>query len=326
MKGPTVMTALPTVLVTAPFDAGVARELDGLCEVVLVEPGEDAVSIASGPHRDLLESAQVIVSEIDLVDVATLDHAPHLELVVSCRAMPVNVDREACEARGVMVANTPARNADVTADGAFGLLLDTVRQLSRSEAWLRGGNWSDGDVFWPYRVYRGPVLKDRVLGILGGGAIGRRMARRAAGFEMEVLIYDPFLQPADVEGLGTLVDLPELMSKSDIVTVHAPLMDQTRGLIGVEELAMLKPEAFVINAGRAAIIDEHAIREVLENHRIAGAGFDVFWQEPLPSEHWLFGLDNVTMTPHIAGASDDVVAEHSRIAVGHIRDWLAQRK
>ena len=319
------MTHLPKVLVTAAFDAGIAAGLDGLCEVVLVTPGEDAVSIAGGPHRDHLASAEVIVSEIDLVDQATIDAAPDLALVVSCRAMPVNVDRDACEARGITVATTPARNADVTADGAFGLLLDTVRQLSRSEAWMRAKNWSVDDVFWPYREFRGPVLKDRVLGILGGGAIGRRMARRAAGFDMQVLIYDPFLQQSDVEGLGTLVDLPELMSRSDIVTVHAPLMDQTRGLIGRDELALLKPNAFVINAGRAAIIDEEAMREVLESKRIAGAGFDVFWEEPLPADHWLFDLDNVTMTPHIAGASDDVVSEHSRIAVAHIRDWLTRR-
>ena len=130
---------------------------------------------------------------------------------------------------------------------------------------------------------------------------------------------------ADIDGLGTLVDLPELMVQSDIVTVHAPLVDQTRGLIGAKELALLKADAFVINAGRAAIIDEQAMRDVLVDDRIQGAGFDVFWEEPLPSDHWLFGLDNVTMTPHIAGASDDVVAEHTRIAVGHIREWLASK-
>lgn len=319
------MSSLPTVLVTAPFDLDVATQLEGLCTLVVGDPAEDAVSIADGPHRETLSSVHVIVSEIDRIDEATLNLAPHLELVVSCRAMPVNVDKDACEARGVAVATTPARNADVTADGAFGLLLDTVRQLSRSEAWFRQGHWSTEDVFWPYREFRGPVLKNRVLGIVGGGAIGRRMARRAAGFEMQVLIYDPFLTQDDVEGLGTLVDLPELMSHSDIVTVHAPLMDQTRGLIGAKELALLKAHAFVINAGRAAIIDEQAMRDVLVEGRIQGAGFDVFWDEPLPSDHWLFGLDNVTMTPHIAGASDDVVAEHTRIAVGHIRHWLATK-
>lgn len=319
------MTTLPTVLVTGPFSTEVARELDGLCEVVLVDPVDDAISIAQGPHRDHLAQARVIVSEIDLVDGHTLDATPHLELVVSCRAMPVNVDLDACAARGVAVKTTPARNADVTADGAFGLLLATVRQLSRSEVWFRQGHWSTDDVYWPYREFRGPVLKNRVLGVVGGGAIGRRMARRAAGFEMEVVIYDPFLSQSDVDGLGRLVDLKELMEMSDIVTVHAPLMDQTRGLIGRDELALLKPDAFVINAGRAAIIDEQAIREVLEGHRIAGAGFDVFWEEPLPGDHWLFDLDNVTMTPHIAGASDDVVVEHSRIAVGHIRQWLDSR-
>jgi len=140
---------------------------------------------------------------------------------------------------------------------------------------------------------------------------------------MEVVIYDPFVSQEQLGDLGRIVDLPELMSSSDVISIHAPLIDATRNLIGARELALLKSTAFLINAGRAHIVNEAALREVLEDGRIAGAGLDVFWEEPLTNDHWLLRLESVTLTPHIAGASDDVVLEHSRQALDHIHEWLA---
>jgi len=316
---------LPTVLITAPFDPEIAQELQGVCNVILADPFETSMSLADSSHRQYLAEADVIVAELDVIDEAALALAPALRVVVACRAMPVNVDLDACKMRGVEVKTTPGRNADVTADGAFGLLLSTMRAMGRSESWMRNQSWSSEDTYYPYREFRGPVLNRRQIGILGGGAVGRRMATRAKGFGMEVLIYDPFVTQEQLGELGRLVDLAELMSSSDVISIHAPLMDATRNLVGGAELAMMKPTAFLINAGRAHIVNELALREVLEGGRIAGAGLDVFWEEPLPSDHWLFTLDNVTLTPHIAGASDDVVTEHSRMALEHIRQWLATR-
>jgi D-3-phosphoglycerate dehydrogenase len=318
------MTTRIKVVVTAPFDKDVASGLDDNFEVTLCEPLEIAQSLAGSIHAAHLADAEVLIAELDLVDAATLDAAPNLKVVISCRAAPVNVDLEACAARGITVFTTPARNADVTADLAFGLILSSVRQISRSAAWMSQREWTDADTFYPYREFRGFALNGRTLGIVGGGAIGRRMAERAKGFGLNSVIYDPFLTQEQLGDLGRLVSLDELMAVSDIVTVHAPLMDSTRGLIGTKELALMKPTAFLINAGRAAIVDETALIEVLRDEKIAGAGFDVFWQEPLPLNHPLFDLNNVTMTPHVAGASDDVVIEHSRIAAKHLREWLAK--
>jgi phosphoglycerate dehydrogenase-like enzyme len=312
------------VLVTAPFDSQIAKTLEKDFDMVLCEPMDEAKSLTEHPQRDHLSETQVLVAELDLVDSATLDLAPNLKVVISCRAAPVNVDLAECEARGIKVFTTPARNADVTADLAFGLLLATVRQLSRSEIWFRKMQWTEADTFYPYREFRGFALNGRVLGIVGGGAIGRRMANRARGFGMSCLIYDPFLTQEQLGEIGKLSSLEEIMRQSDVVTIHAPLMDSTKGLIGAKELALMKPTAFLINAGRAAIIDEAALMEALKNKKIAGAGFDVFWKEPVPLDHPVFSLDNVTMTPHIAGASDDVVLEHSKIAAGHLVSWLAQ--
>lgn len=319
------MAARPKVLITAPFDGDVAAALDNHCDVIIRPPLENGVSLAGSDHRQYLAEAEILITEIDLLDQASLDAAPSLEMVVSCRAMPVNVDLAACEARGVEVKTTPGRNADVTADFAFGLLLSTVRKVSSSEAWMRTGEWTVADQYYPYREFRGMMLKDRTLGIVGGGAIGRRMAERARGFGMNRIIYDPFVSQDQLGDLGVLADLPELMASSDIVTVHAPLMESTIGLISHEMIRLMKPTAFVINAGRAAIIDQEALLSALLEGRIQGAGMDVYWDEPPPADHVLFSLPNVTLTPHVAGASDDVVGEHSRLAADHVMAWLSQR-
>ncbi|WP_104088692.1 NAD(P)-dependent oxidoreductase [Arthrobacter sp. GMC3] len=315
------VTNKPKVLVTAPFDPAVAELLAADFEVKIINPTMSGDSLADRLLEAELSTANVIVAELDVVDEATLALAPHLQVVISCRAKPVNVDLAACSARGIPVVTTPGRNAEVTADLSFALLLATVRQVSASERWLRAGNWSAEDVFEPYERFRSIGLGGRTLGILGGGAVGRRMMRRALGFGMNVKVYDPFLA-SDTFGVDAeVVPLEEVMATSDIITVHVPLMPQTEGLIGTEELALMKPEAFLINAGRAAIIDESALMEVLRNKRIAGAGFDVYYQEPLPANSELFTLENVTLTPHIAGASDDVIAEHSRITAKALKAW-----
>ena len=319
------MSTKPVVVITAPFDAEVAESLGEHCEVILRPPLEHGVSLADSDHRDWLARAQALITEIDLVDPQTLTLAPGLSLVVSCRAMPVNVDLEACEKRGVIVKTTPARNADVTADFAFGLLLSTVRKVSASEAWLRTGAWGTDDVYYPYREFRGMALNGRTLGIVGGGAIGRRMAERARGFGMHRLIYDPFVTQEQLGDLGQLASLPDLMAQADIVTIHAPLMEATIGLISDEMIRLMKPTAFVINAGRAAIVDRDGLMSALSEGRIQGAGMDVYWDEPpLPTDP-LFSLPHVTLTPHVAGASDDVVVEHSRLAAQHVTAWLEER-
>lgn len=313
----------PHVLITAAFDPAVTDVLRDAFDVTVVDATMDGGSLAERGVDDALATADVVVAELDVVDEAALAKAPRLRAVVSCRAKPANVDLDACTARGIPVFTTPGRNAEVTADLSFALLLATVRHVSASERWMRAGNWSDRDVFEPYEVFRSIGLHGRTLGVLGGGAVGRRMVARARGFGMRVKVYDPFL-PADAFGdEAQVLPLDEVLSTSDIVTVHVPLMPETEGLLGERELALLRPDAFLINAGRAAIIDEDALMAVLREHRIAGAGFDVFYQEPLPADHELFTFDNVTMTPHIAGASDDVIAQHSRIAAEALRLWMA---
>lgn len=320
------MSTKPALVITAAFDP---VQIDGLLShftVHTVEPSIAGHSLSTRGIDELLANAEVVITELDRVDEDSLTKAPHLRAVVSCRANPVNVDVAACTARGIPVLTTPARNAEVTADLAFTLLLMTVRHASQAERWLRRGNWSSDDVFAPYSLFRGIQLAGRTLGILGGGAVGRGVLRRARGFGMDVIVYDPFL-PEDAFGEeARIAPLDEVLTCSDIITLHVPLMEETIGLLGARELSLIRPDSFLINAARAALIDEKALISAVTERRLAGLGLDVFWQEPTPTDHPLFDSDIVTMTPHIAGASDDVIREHSRIAVDGLTEWREGRR
>ncbi|WP_197285044.1 NAD(P)-dependent oxidoreductase [Sciscionella sediminilitoris] len=311
----------PRVLITAAFDNGIAEALHEEFELTVLEPANLRRSLAETGADDALAEAEAVVCETELLDATALAAAPNLRLAVSCRAAPVNIDLDGCTARGIPVATTPARNADVTADLTFTLLLATLRNTSRAEAWLRNGSWSAEDVFEPYREFRGLALNGRTLGILGGGAVGRRVLTRARAFGMHVLVYDPYLDKDTFGDQARVVGLEELLGAADVITVHTPLLESTIGLIGAEQLTLMRPGGHLINAGRAAVVEEQALLDALRTGHLAGAGLDVFWEEPLPAEHPLFGMPNVTMTPHIGGASDDVIAVHSRMAAEALRAW-----
>nr|WP_154924346.1 acireductone synthase [Microbacterium testaceum] len=309
------------IVITAPFDPRIAAELPG--EVVTASEAETGQSLGARAAADpvfaaALAEADVVIAELDRIDDDALAAAPRLSLVVACRANPANVDLAACAARGVEVRTTPGRNADVTADFTLALLLATVRHVPAASAWLRAGNWSGDDVFEPYARFRGIGLSGRQLGVVGGGAVGRRVVRRAQGFGMRIAVYDPFLAPGALGDDVRHLELDDLLATSDIVTLHVPLTAETTGLIGARELALLRPDAYLVNAGRAALVDRDALLAVLREGRIAGAGFDVFHDEPLLPDDELLRLTNVALTPHIAGASDDVVVEHSRLAAAAV--------
>ncbi|WP_026197954.1 NAD(P)-dependent oxidoreductase [Sciscionella marina] len=315
------MSDRPRVLITAAFDDTIAEALRDTFELTVLEPANLRRSLAETGAEAALAEAEAVVCETELLDAKALAAAPKLRLAVSCRAAPVNIDLDGCTARGIPVATTPARNADVTADLTFTLLLATLRNTSRAEAWLRNGSWTTEDVFEPYREFRGLALHGRTLGILGGGAVGRRVLARARAFGMHALVYDPYLDEDTFGEQARIVGLEELLGAADVITVHTPLLESTIGLLGAEQIARIRPGSYLINAGRAAVVEEQALLEALRTGHLAGAGLDVFWQEPLPAGHPLFEMPNVTMTPHIGGASDDVIAVHSRMAADALRTW-----
>lgn len=306
--------SLPIVLVTCEVDR---EQLDALAGRLDIR-----YSITDNRRRPLadqvaaeLSTAEVVISETDLVDGAALAAAPDLELVVSCRAAPVNVDLPACADRGVPVCTTPGRNADSTADLSFALILDVTRRVTESSMWMRNGQWKGEDAGEPYRLFKGPTLRGRTLGVVGGGAVGRRVAERGLGFGMRVLIYDPFLTQEQLPAGTVLATLEDVLASSDVVSLHVPLIKETIGLVNARSIATMKRGAYLVNASRAAVVEEDALVDALRSGHLAGAGLDVFMEEPPTAQNPLLQLPNVVVTPHIAGASYDVVRSQTTMVV-----------
>ena len=265
--------------------------------------------------------AELVVVELEELDGEAIAALPDLRLVATARGAPSNVDVSTATARGLPVLHTPGRNAASVADFTIGLILVQCRSIARGQDHLRRRGWMVGDQL-PYLHFRGPELAGRTLGLVGYGAVGRQVARRAAsGFGMQVLAYDPFVSdPAPPARAATL---DELLSASDVVSLHCPLTPDTVGLLGGRELALMQPHAVLVNTARAPVVDEAALVEALATGRIGGAALDVFWSEPVAPDHPLFGFDSVTLTPHLAGAADDVVTHHTRMIVDDVARWLA---
>ena len=160
------------------------------------------------------------------------------------------------------------------------------------------------------------------MGLVGFGAIGRALAKRVRGFDMPVLVSDPFLTPADTGTLGQLVTLETVLTQADFLSLHVPLNNETRGMIGIEQLALLKPDAYLINTARAGVVDEDALFTALSCGRLAGAALDVYWDEPQISPRW-FALENVLLTPHLGGAADDVRAHQSAMIMEDLQTLAA---
>ena len=315
------MSSRPQILITAPFSATHLERLKIDFDVVITAINDSTQPLIEGPHSGLISDAVVLICELDLVDRATIDKMPKLKLIISCRGTPVNIDIAACLEKGIKIAHTPNRNADVTAEITMCLIVATVRNLFAANEFMNSKKWSKTDPLLAYVSFRGPSLSGKTLGIVGAGAIGKKVAFFAKSFGCKVIFHDPFVHESEIQDLGSLQTLEEIFLHSDIVTIHAPLNDKTHNLIKKEHFDLLKAGSFFVNVGRAGIVEESGFRAAIESGQIARAGLDVYWQEPLPHDHWLFSCPNVLLLPHIGGASDDVINNHSQIAFEAVTNW-----
>jgi phosphoglycerate dehydrogenase-like enzyme len=227
------------------------------------------------------------------------DAAPRLKLVQLISAGYDRIDIEAARKAGVPVANNGGANSVAVSEAAVMLILATMKKLVWQHINVVAGKWRVGD-FSETRLYE---LAGKTVGIVGLGTIGKKVARRLRGFDVQILYSDVVRLSEDQEdALGVrFALLPELLRASDVVTLHVPLNDVTRGMISDKQLAMMKPTAVLINTCRGPVVDEDALHRALTTRRIAGAGLDVMTEEPPKKDHPLFKLDNVTITPHTAG-------------------------
>ncbi len=261
----------------------------------------------------------VLITEADFVFEETFDAAPNLKFVGVCRGeIGQHVDVDAATQRGVLVVNTPGRNAVAVAELTVGLMLALARRIPVADAMIHAGQWQsavDNLTQW-----QGVELAGKTAGLVGLGAVGREVAKRLAAFGMRIAVYDPYADREFV--IPEFVSLDELLAQSDFVSLHCPLNDETTGMIGARELARMRPAAFLVNTARAAIVDEAALIAALRERRIAGAGLDVHRVEPLPPNSPWLALPNVILTPHIGGAAGDVVRHHSEMIVADVERWL----
>jgi len=211
---------------------------------------------------------------------------------------PSRVDLEAAKEFKIWVTNQPGSNAVAVAELVFGQMIALVRHTHEANRAVKENRWSD------YLKFIGTELAGKTLGIVGMGNIGARVALRARAFEMALLVYDPYIPESHVTALGgQWLGLDELLREADFVTIHCPLNRETRGMIGAKELALMKVEAFLINAARGGIVDEEALASILTQRKIAGAALDVIADEPPAKDHPLTKLDNVLWTPHLGAVT-----------------------
>ncbi|HLY38504.1 MAG TPA: NAD(P)-dependent oxidoreductase [Candidatus Binatia bacterium] len=315
-------------LITASFDeaakARLARHMDVVHEDWKVRQSIyfDGAEFAA---RIRAVGADVLIVEADLVREEVLETCA-LRMIGCCRGDPINVDLDLATRKGIPVFHTPGRNADAVADLTVAFLLALARHLVAIQDTYRGTGGAVGsaaDFLKLYTRFTGVELGGRTVGLVGLGAVGREVAARLVPFKARILAYDPYVReaPPGVE----LVELDDLLRAADFVSLHAPVTDETRNLVSRERLALLRPSAYFVNTARAALTDEDALYEMLAAGRLAGAALDVLVDEPLQPGNRFLALPNahVLLTPHIGGATVDVMRHQSEIVVEAIERWLA---
>jgi len=293
----------------APMEHGYAEAgLDGLKEY---QGDPDAIV-------EFVGAAEVLVTQLAPVTAGMLDRMTNLKLIAVSRGGPVNIDMAAARARGVRVVNTPGRNASAVAEFTIGAILAETRLIRAGHEALRGGEWR-GDLYRADRA--GRELSEMTVGIVGYGQVGARVVRLLKAFGCRILVADPYVQltAADREDGVEHVHLEELLGRADVVSLHARVTPETTGFIGRDQLAAMKPGAVLVNTARGPLLDYDALYQTLVEGHLGGAMLETFGIEPVPADWPLLRLPNVTLTPHIAGASVRTITVAARAAAEEVR-------
>ncbi|MGL4308842.1 MAG: 2-hydroxyacid dehydrogenase [Paracoccaceae bacterium] len=266
--------------------------------------------------------AEILVTHLAPVSRRVLDALPSLRMIAVSRGGPVNIDMQAAHDQGVLVVNTPGRNSSAVAEFTLGAILAETRKIRAGHEALRMGHWR-GDL---YRAdTTGRELSEMTVGVVGYGNIGSRVVRLLRAFGARVLVHDPYVQllPQDAADGVTLVPFGTLLAQSDIVTLHARVTDETSGMMNADTFAQMKPGALFVNTARGPLCDYDALSRMLTNGHLGGAVLETFAIEPCPPDWPLLSLPNVTLTPHIAGASLRTVIHAAEQAAEEVRRYLA---
>jgi glyoxylate reductase len=314
-------SARPALLVSRPLPEP-AMELARSRADVDLHPGDRPLPKPELVAR-LKDRAGLVCLITDIVDSTVLDACPRLRVVANVAVGFNNIDVAAASRRGVVVTNTPDVLTETTADFAWTLLMAVARRLVEADRYVREGRFTQ----WELMLLLGGDVHGKTLGVVGFGRIGRAMARRAKGFRMRILYHDAVAVDGALEReLGaSRVDLPTLLRESDFVSLHTPLLPETHHLINARSLRSMKTTAYLINASRGPVVDEGALVQALKEGWIAGAGLDVFEEEP-KVHPGLLELENVVLAPHVASASSETRLQMAMLAVENCLDVLEGRR
>lgn len=282
---------------------------------------------APPPKKVIIEKAKNVDALAtllsDKIDAEVFNVAPKLKIVSQLAVGFDNIDIPEATKRGIFVTNTPEVLTDTTADFAWALLMAVARRVAEADKYVRMGQWKVG---WHPNMMTGRDVYGTTIGIVGAGRIGYAVAKRATGFDMKILFYDVVPRP-EIERLGARkVDLDTLFKESDFVSIHVPLMKETHHLVNEERLRMMKETAYIINNSRGPVVEEKALYKALKEGWIAGAGLDVFEQEPTPMDNPILKFDNVVVAPHISSASLETRSRMAEMVAENLVAFLEGKK
>ncbi len=265
-----------------------------------------------------VDGAEILINHLAPINGDILDRLPALKLIAVSRGGPVNIDVAACKARKVKLVNTPGRNSSAVAEFTIAAILAETRLIRAGHESLRQGVWR-GDLYRFDKI--DAELSEMTVGLIGYGHIGTKVVRLLKPFGCRILVCDPYvpLSAEDREDDVEQVDLDTLLKRSDVVSLHARVTEETKGFLAAPQFARMRPGAYFINTARGPMVNYDDLYQALKSRHIRGAMLETFWMEPPPPESPLLKLDNVTLTPHIAGASTTTVRIAARMIAEEIR-------
>lgn len=325
------------ILITAPFHESGLKRLQEHCEVIYESWRETGkIYFDEDELIEKLNDGQfdIFITEADQVDAWVIEKT-NLKLIASARGTPVNVDEEAAAEKRIPVIYTPHRNADAVADLTVGMMLTQARKMIEIDRLLKSGKFNTAELETEkdftefYSRFQGVELGGLTIGIIGFGAIGSRVAQRLHnGFGSKILYFDPYVPEKHkivLETKAKHVSLESLMKDSDMITIHTPPIEETDELVNADMFALMKPTAYFFNLARSYCIEEDALYDVIKEKRIAGAGLDVFDEEPCDSENRFLEFDNVTVMPHFGGNTIDVVRHQTNMITEDVLNFLQSK-
>lgn len=302
------------ILITAPYNEKARSVLEQTFGEIIYKPWKPhGRAYNEAELLALLKEtrAEALITEHDQVTQTVIERNASLQFIGVCRGTPSNVSVETAKRLGIPVFHTPARNAQAVAEMFIANVITLMRNTIAGWQWLQAGKWEKG-AHTSYLQFKGNELEGKTIGMVGFGAVGQRIARLVKIFPCQVQFFDPFVHTFDQD--YKKVSLDELFETSDIVSIHLPVNDETKGMIDRQLLSKMKKEAIFVNTARAIVVNRHDLLEVLEKNLIRGAVLDVFDHEPPDDiDNKIIHLPNVLATPHIAGATFEVEDHHATI-------------